>query len=142
MIIVGGIYNERSVFPEDDVIYGSGGRAAAALSLINPDITLTSFVGESRRRDIEYHVKDIWKACIRPRRRCHPSQQKRPQSCFSIDVHRGAEKVSRIDVKRAYDNQQNQRRNFCNSEQDLQIAAFANIPVMNRCEAENEDRCE
>lgn len=60
MRIVGGIYNERSVFPEDDVIYGSGGRAAAALSLMNPDITLTSFVGENRRRDIEYHVKDIW----------------------------------------------------------------------------------
>lgn len=61
MRIVGGIYRERSVFPEDDVIYGSGGRAAAALSLMNPDITLTSFVGENRRRDIEYHVKELWK---------------------------------------------------------------------------------
>ncbi|MCB1864333.1 MAG: nucleoside 2-deoxyribosyltransferase [Chromatiales bacterium] len=60
MRIVGGIYNERSIFPEDDVIYGSGGRAAAALSLMNPDITLTSFVGENRRHDIEYHVKEIW----------------------------------------------------------------------------------
>jgi nucleoside 2-deoxyribosyltransferase len=60
MRIVGGIYNERSIFPEDDVIYGSGGRAAAALSLINPNITLTSFVGENRRHDIEYHVKEIW----------------------------------------------------------------------------------
>ena len=64
MRIVGGIYNERSVFPEYDVIYGSGGRAAVALSLINPDITLTSFVGESRRCDIEYHVNDIWKLTL------------------------------------------------------------------------------
>lgn len=60
MRIVGGIYNERSIFPECDVIYGSGGRAAAALSLLNPHITLTSFVGEDRRHDIEYHVKEIW----------------------------------------------------------------------------------
>ena len=60
MRIVGGIYRERSVFPEDDVIYGSGGRAAAALSRINSNITLSSFVGENRRQDIEYHVKDIW----------------------------------------------------------------------------------
>jgi len=64
MRIVGGIYNERSVFPENDVIYGSGGRAAAALSLMNPNITLTSFMGENRRRDIEYHVKDIWKLML------------------------------------------------------------------------------
>lgn len=60
MRIVGGIYNERSIFPEDDVIYGSGGRAAAALSLMNPDIVLTSFVGENRRHDIEHHVKHKW----------------------------------------------------------------------------------
>jgi len=60
MRIVGGIYNERSIFPECDVIYGSGGRAAAALSLLNPHITLTSFMGEDRRHDIEYHVKEIW----------------------------------------------------------------------------------
>ncbi|MCU7804258.1 MAG: nucleoside 2-deoxyribosyltransferase [Candidatus Thiodiazotropha sp. (ex Lucinoma borealis)] len=60
MRIVGGIYRERSIFPEDDVIYGSGGRAAAALSLMNPNITLTSFVGENRRHDIEYHVKERW----------------------------------------------------------------------------------
>ena len=60
MRIVGGIYNERSIFPEGDVIFGSGGRAAAALSYMNPDITLTSFVGEDRRQDIEYHAKEIW----------------------------------------------------------------------------------
>ena len=60
MRIVGGIYSERSIFPENDVIFGSGGRAAAALGLINPDITLTSFVGRNRQRDIEFHVKDIW----------------------------------------------------------------------------------
>ncbi|MCY4420117.1 MAG: PfkB family carbohydrate kinase [Gammaproteobacteria bacterium] len=60
MRIVGGIYQERAIFPEDDVIYGSGGRAAAALSSINPDITLTSFVGEDKRPDIEYYVKEVW----------------------------------------------------------------------------------
>ena len=61
MRIVGGIYKERSIFPDRDVIYGSGGRAAAALSLMNPDITLTSFVGENKRHAIEYYVKEIWK---------------------------------------------------------------------------------
>lgn len=61
MRIVGGIYRERSTFPDRDVIYGSGGRAAEALSLMNPDITLTSFVGENKRADIEYYVKKRWK---------------------------------------------------------------------------------
>lgn len=62
MRIVGGIYRERSIFPGNDVIFGSGGRAAAALSFLNPDaITLTSFVGENKRVDIEYCAKEIWK---------------------------------------------------------------------------------
>jgi len=64
--IIGGIYNERTIFPEDDVIYGSGGRAAAALSQLDSDIKLTSYVGENRRTDIEYHIKNIWKVELEP----------------------------------------------------------------------------
>lgn len=60
MKIVGGIYNEISIFPENDVIYGSGGRAADTLRAINSDIELISFIGENRRQDIEYHVKKLW----------------------------------------------------------------------------------
>ena len=60
MRIVGGIYIERSVFPESDVLYGSGGRAAAVLSKLNPEILLTSYVGEDKRRDIAYHAERLW----------------------------------------------------------------------------------
>lgn len=62
MRIVGGIYKEQTIFPSSDVIFGSGGRAAAALSLMNPDITLTSYVGQNKRNDIEYYAKEIWKS--------------------------------------------------------------------------------
>ena len=66
MRIVGGIYRERSIFPDVDVIYGSGGRAAEALRFLNPDITLTSFVGENKRADIEYCAKERWKSKLDP----------------------------------------------------------------------------
>ena len=68
MHIVGGVYREICIFPEDDVIYGSGGRAAAALSALCPGITLSSFVGEQLRTTIEYHASELWrtKLCAHP----------------------------------------------------------------------------
>lgn len=60
MHIVGGIYHEKSVFPSGDVIYGSGGRAASALSELTRNIQLSSFVGHNKRADIEYHAEHVW----------------------------------------------------------------------------------
>lgn len=60
LAIVGGIYIERSVFPESEVIFGSGGRAAAALQKLDPSRTLHSFVGEDRSDDIRYHTDSVW----------------------------------------------------------------------------------
>jgi len=60
MHVVGGIYHEKSVFPERDVIYGSGGRAAIALKQLNPDIRLSSFVGENYRPEIEHLARHQW----------------------------------------------------------------------------------
>lgn len=60
MHIVGGIYIERSIFPDRDVIYGSGGRAAAALKDISNKVTLTSFVGKNRIKDVVHQAEHIW----------------------------------------------------------------------------------
>ena len=62
MHIVGGIYRETCVFPEDDVIYGSGGRAAAALSEMCPDLSLSAFVGNLHRKIVDYHAEQVWKS--------------------------------------------------------------------------------
>ena len=61
MHIVGGIYHEKTVFPSVDVIYGSGGRAAAALQQLNTQIRLTSFVGHNKRADIQYLADHVLK---------------------------------------------------------------------------------
>ena len=66
MHIVGGIYREMCVFPEDDVIYGSGGRAAAALSDMCPNISLSAFVGNRLRENVEYHAKQVWQTQFNP----------------------------------------------------------------------------
>lgn len=60
MHIVGGIYNEKSIFPARDVIYGSGGRAASVIKELNTNVSLTSFVGQNRIEDVRYHVEHIW----------------------------------------------------------------------------------
>jgi nucleoside 2-deoxyribosyltransferase len=61
MHIVGGIYRERSIFPGNDVIFGSGGRAAAVLSNLISGITLSSFVGRLHENEINYLVQNEWK---------------------------------------------------------------------------------
>ena len=66
MHIVGGIYREMCVFPEDDVIYGSGGRAAAALSDMCPNISLSAFVGNRLRENVEYHATQVWQTQFNP----------------------------------------------------------------------------
>lgn len=58
--IVGGIYQEKSVFPPDDVIYGSGGRAAYALKELDSKVKLTSYLGTNQKEAIEYHVNKLW----------------------------------------------------------------------------------
>jgi nucleoside 2-deoxyribosyltransferase len=65
MHIVGGIYNEKSIFPARDVIYGSGGRAAAVIRELNLNVSLTSFVGQNRIEDVRHHVKHIWNASLK-----------------------------------------------------------------------------
>jgi nucleoside 2-deoxyribosyltransferase len=50
--IAGGIYREICQFPERREILGSGGRGAAALSSLNADIELHSFVSATAERDV------------------------------------------------------------------------------------------
>ncbi len=60
LTIVGGVYAERTTFPASEVIYGSGGRAAAALGRLDPGRKLVTCVGANARGQVEYHVKKVW----------------------------------------------------------------------------------
>ena len=53
MLIAGGFYREISIFPGDDQLFGSGGRAAAALCALSDNIELHTYVGESNLKDID-----------------------------------------------------------------------------------------
>jgi hypothetical protein len=50
--IVGGVYREICQFPDRREIFGSGGRAAAALSALNPDVELHCYVPPDRLPEI------------------------------------------------------------------------------------------
>ncbi|TXH38863.1 MAG: nucleoside 2-deoxyribosyltransferase [Rhodospirillaceae bacterium] len=52
MIVVGGVYHERSIVDEWDQVYGSGGRAAAALAGKLPGINLYTYAEPSRQARI------------------------------------------------------------------------------------------
>src|SRR5689334_11269968 len=43
--VVGGVYHERCIWPQWDQIYGSGGRAAAALTGMVDSVTLFTYLG-------------------------------------------------------------------------------------------------
>ena len=58
--VVGGVYLERVEFPPDEVIFGSGGRAAFALKALDPGVGLTSFIGQDRKDAIDYHSQTVW----------------------------------------------------------------------------------
>lgn len=62
--VVGGTYREICRFPEHRTILGSGGRAAAALSTVNPHVTLHTYVPTDVRSDVsvqfstfDFHVR-------------------------------------------------------------------------------------
>jgi hypothetical protein len=55
--IAGGVYREICLFPERREILGSGGRAAAALSSINPDIELHAFIPTRAERDVRLSLQ-------------------------------------------------------------------------------------
>jgi nucleoside 2-deoxyribosyltransferase len=59
--IIGGIYLERVTFPPDEVIYGSGGRAAFALKELDPGVSLIAYVGADRKEAIEFQTESVWK---------------------------------------------------------------------------------
>jgi hypothetical protein len=50
--IIGGVYREICQFPERREIFGSGGRAAAALATLNEHVELHCFVPESRQQEV------------------------------------------------------------------------------------------
>jgi nucleoside 2-deoxyribosyltransferase/sugar/nucleoside kinase (ribokinase family) len=52
IVVVGGTYRERCVQPRWDALYGSAGRAAAALSYVH-DTQLVTYVGDDSRRELE-----------------------------------------------------------------------------------------
>lgn len=64
--IVGGIYLEQVAFPADEVIYGSGGRAAFALKELDPDVSLIAYVGADRKEAIEFQTNAVWKLPLKP----------------------------------------------------------------------------
>lgn len=51
--VVGGTYLERCLEPSWNELYGSGGRAAAALSRLNDDVKLTTYIGNRELEDLE-----------------------------------------------------------------------------------------
>lgn len=53
MIIAGGTYSERCIYPEWDRIFGSGLRAAVAASGLSPAVTLHTYVPDAWREDVE-----------------------------------------------------------------------------------------
>jgi nucleoside 2-deoxyribosyltransferase len=53
MIVAGGLYRERCLVPEWNHLYGSGGRAAAALALYAPGIELAAYCEEGLRSRAE-----------------------------------------------------------------------------------------
>lgn len=53
MIVVGGSYIEICTIPSWHRIFGSGGRAAAALSLVSPATELHTYAGKTVARDVE-----------------------------------------------------------------------------------------
>ncbi len=61
LTVVGGIYVEKCVCPADDVIFGSGGRAAATLKSLDADVSLVSFVGNDAKAAIEYEAEFSWR---------------------------------------------------------------------------------
>lgn len=53
MIVTGGAYCEICQIPKSDQIFGSGGRAAAALGFLSPGTELHAYAGRSLARDLE-----------------------------------------------------------------------------------------
>jgi len=67
IVVAGGIYEERCLVPGHSALFGSGGRAAAALSRLSPGVVLHAFHPSRLRRDaelafaafdVEVHVHD------------------------------------------------------------------------------------
>jgi hypothetical protein len=56
--VVGGVYDERCVQPRWAQLFGSAGRAAAALAPFG-DVTLVTYVADGRRRELEARVKSF-----------------------------------------------------------------------------------
>lgn len=53
MHIVGGFYREQCCIPEWDTVFGSGGRAAAALSMLSPGSVLYTYAENSDSKDVD-----------------------------------------------------------------------------------------
>lgn len=53
MHIVGGVYREQAVWPAWDQVYGSGGRAAAAVSRLAGEVTLHSRISEKYEEAVQ-----------------------------------------------------------------------------------------
>lgn len=71
LTIVGGLYAERCIQPLWNAVFGSGGRAAAAVSHIVQGTTLVAYVPEALRRDAEVLAGSFGFA-LRPQDAFHP----------------------------------------------------------------------
>lgn len=62
--VVGGVYDERCIQPRWDQLFGSGGRAAAALAALG-EVTLHTYVADTRRRDLEARAASFGGVALR-----------------------------------------------------------------------------
>ena len=81
IVIVGGTYREICRFPEHRNVFGSGGRAAAALSILNPDVTLHTFVTE------EFHALGVPVLGSEANWACFRSESNRVDSIITFNIN-------------------------------------------------------
>ena len=67
MHIVGGLYREQCCMPAWDAVFGSGGRAAAAVSTLSPDSTLHTYAEDFDSEGIASLKKLGIEMCLYPR---------------------------------------------------------------------------
>lgn len=92
MIVTGGVYGERCIWPHrDDKIYGSGGRAAAAIANIADDLLLASYCPPQWVADVAASAAALnYQIDLKPSPECINFTYLHPLSkpdCAQLDEH-------------------------------------------------------
>ncbi|XXT21513.1 PfkB family carbohydrate kinase [Sorangium sp. So ce429] len=67
IIVAGGVYLERCIQPHWSQLYGSGGRAAAALTSLT-EVELRTYIDDAERRDLEVRAKSFGRMALHAER--------------------------------------------------------------------------